>query len=101
MKSHVIWICQIKSLLLLLLLLLNTFGQKAVGSNLREVVHVDLVPVGGGKISSFEAIVVSEISQVHNEHLEIARNDYLHLANIWFSDVSQKREELEIDILIG
>ena len=41
---------------------LNTFGQKAVGSNLREVVHVDLVPVGGGKISSFEAIVVPEIS---------------------------------------
>ena len=80
---------------------LNTFGRKAVGSNLSEVMHVDLAPMGGGKISSLEAIVVPEISQVQNEHLEIARNDYPHLANIWFSDVCQKDEKLEIDILIG
>ena len=57
---------------------LNTFGRKAVGSNLSEVMHVDLAPVRGGKISSLEAIVVPEISQVQNEHLEIARNDYPH-----------------------
>ena len=80
---------------------LNTFGRKAVGSNLSEVMHVDLAPVGGGKISSLEAIVVPEISQVQNEHFEIARNDYSHLANIWFSDVCQKDEKLEIDILVG
>ena len=45
---------------------LNTFGCKAVGSNLSEVMHVDLAPVGGGggKISSLEAIVMLEISQV-------------------------------------
>ena len=80
---------------------LNTFGQQAVGSNLRQVVHVDLTPVGGGKISSLEAIVVPEISQVQNEHLEFTRNDYPHLANIWFSDVCQREERLEIDILTG
>ena len=33
--------------------------------------------------------------------MEIARNDYPHLANIWFSDVCQKDEKLEIDILVG
>ena len=80
---------------------LNTFGCKAVGSNLSEVMHVDLAPVGGGKISSLEAIIVPEISQVQNEHFEIAQNDYPHLANIWFSDVCQKDEKLEIDILVG
>jgi hypothetical protein len=80
---------------------LNTFGQKAVGSKLSEVMHVELAPLGGGKISSLEAIVVPEISQAQNEHLEIARNDYPHLANIWFSDVCWKDEKLEIDILIG
>ena len=80
---------------------LNTFGRKAVGPNLSEVMHVDLAPVGGGKISSLEAIVVPEISQVQNGHLEIARNYYPHLANIWFSDVCQKDEKLEIDILVG
>ena len=52
---------------------LNTIGRKAVGSNLSEVMHVELALVGGGKISSSEAIVVPEISLVQNENLEIAR----------------------------
>ena len=80
---------------------LKTFGRKAVGSNLSEVMHVDLASVEGVKISSLEAIVVLEIPQVQNEHLKIARKDYPHLANIWFSDVCQKDEKLEIDILVG
>ena len=71
---------------------LNTFGRKAVGSNLSEVMHVDLAPVGGGKISRLEAIVVPEISQVQNEHLEIARNDYPHLANMVLRCLSERRE---------
>ena len=82
-------------------LTVNTFGQRAVGSNLREVVRIDLTPVGGGKVLPIEAFVVPEISRVQNEHLEIVRKDYPHLSHIWLSDVCKEREDLEIDVLIG
>ena len=48
-----------------------------------------------------EAFVVPEISRVRNEHLEIARRNYSHLAQIWLSDVCKGSEQLEIDLLIG
>ena len=80
---------------------MNTFGQRAVGSNLREVVRIDLAPVGGGKVLPIEAFVVPEISRVQNEHLEIVRKDYPHLSNTWLSDVCKERDDLEIDVLIG
>lgn len=79
----------------------NTFGQKAMGSNLREVVGLHLTPVGGGNVLPIEAFVVPEISTVPNEHLEIVRESYPHLANIWLSDVCRRKEQLEIDVLIG
>ena len=82
-------------------LTVNTFGQRATGSNLRDVVEIDLTPVGGGKVMRIEAFVVPEISRVQNEHLEIARKDYPHLAQIWLSDVCKGSEQLEIDVLIG
>lgn len=82
-------------------LTVNTFGQRAVGSNLRDVVEIDLTPVGGGKVMRIEAFVVPEISRVQNEHLEIARGSYPHLAQIWLSDICRGSEQLEIDILIG
>lgn len=66
---------------------MNTFDQRAVGSNLREVMRIDLTPVGGGKVSPIETFVVPEISRVQNEHLEIGRKDYPHLSHIWLSDV--------------
>lgn len=80
---------------------MNTFGQRAVGSNLREAVRIDLTPVGGGKVLLIEAFVVPEISRVQNEHLEIVRKDYPHLSNTWLSDVCKERDDLEIDVLIG
>lgn len=64
-------------------LAVNTFGQRATGSNLREVVGMHLTPVGGGNAIYVEAFVVPEISRVQNEHLELVRGNYLHLANIW------------------
>lgn len=82
-------------------LTVNTFGQRAVGSNLREVVRIDLTPVGGGKVLPIEAFVVPEISRVQNEHLESVRMDYPHLSHIWLSDVCKERDDLEIDVLIG
>ena len=79
----------------------NTFGQRAMGSNLREVVGLHLTPVGGGTVLFIEAFVVPEISTVPNEHLEIVRESFPHLANIWLSDVCRHKEQLEIDVLIG
>ena len=40
-----------------------------------------------------------EISHITNEHGEVVKNDYLR--DLWFSDVCQTKEELEIDLLIG
>ena len=82
-------------------LTVNTFGQRATGSNFRDVVGIDLTPVGGGKVMRIEAFVVPEISRVRNEHLEIARRNYPHLAQIWLSDVCKGSKQLEIDLLIG
>lgn len=42
-----------------------------------------------------------KISRVKNEHLELVRENYPHLANIWLSDVFRHKEQLEIDVLIG
>ena len=60
-----------------------------------------LTPVGGGNAIYVEAFVVSKISRNQNEHLELVRGNYPHLANIWLSDVCQHKEQLEIDVLIG
>ena len=45
--------------------------------------------------------VVPEISNISNKHIEVVKNDYPHLRDLWFSDVCQTKEELIIDLLIG
>ena len=82
-------------------LAVNTFGQRAAGSNLREVVGMHLTPVGGGNAIYVKAFVVREISRNQNKHLELVHGNYPHLANIWLSDVCQHKDQLEIDVLIG
>ena len=82
-------------------LTVNTFGQRATGSNLRDKVEIDLTPVGGGMVMRIEAFVAPEISRVQNEYLKIAREDYPHLEQIWLSDVCKGSEQLEIDVLVG
>ena len=71
---------------------INTFGQQAIGCNLREIVHVGLAPVGGSKITCLETFVVPEISKFQNEHTEIARSDYLHLADTFRTFVGVKKD---------
>jgi hypothetical protein len=44
---------------------------------------------------------VPEILQISNKHIEVVNKDFSHLRNLWFSDVCQTKEELEIDLLIG
>ena len=37
-----------------------------------------------------QAYVVSDISQVRNEHVEIVKTDYPHLRDIWFFRCEQR-----------
>ena len=80
---------------------ISTFGQKGKESGLRDVVRFDIKPLRGGRVQALEAYVVLEISHISNEHVEVVKNDFPHLRDLWFSDVCQSKEELEIDLLIG
>ena len=80
---------------------ISTFGQRGKESGLREVVCFDVMPLRGGRVQALEAYVVPEISRISNEHVEVVKNDFPHLRDLWFSDVCQSKEELEIDLLIG
>ena len=80
---------------------ISTFGQRSRDTRLRDVVEVKVSPVGGQKVLKIEAYVVPKISSIQNGHVELARNEYLHLKDLWFSDVCKAQEELEIDILVG
>jgi hypothetical protein len=83
------------------LLGLSTFGQKAKETEVREVVRVDVNPLGSGKVLTLEAYVVPVISRVRNEHIEVVKHNFPHLKDLWFSDVNKTAHELEIDLLIG
>ena len=83
------------------LLGIDTFGQKCVNAEQREVVELKLESTNGNKVISLEAFVVPEICSVQNSHVELVRREYPHHKNIWFSDVCKSDEQLEIDVLIG
>lgn len=80
---------------------INTFGHKAKETGLREVIQFDIMPLQANRALRLEAYVVPEISNITNEHVEVVKNDYPHLRDLWFSDVCQTKEELIIDLLIG
>lgn len=80
---------------------LGTFGRKASESVVREVVKLDLKSLSGGVVFSIEAFVVPRISSLKNLHLEIVKENYSHLRELWLSDVCKTKEDLEVDVLIG
>ena len=59
------------------------------------------MPLQADRSLRLEAYVVPDISNISNEHVEVVKNDYPHLRNLWFSDVCQSKEELVVDLLIG
>ena len=65
--------------------------QKGKKSGLREVVRFDIKPLRGGRVQALEAYVVQEISRISNEHVEVVKNDFPHLRDLWFSDVCQSK----------
>ena len=69
-------------------------------SNVDKFSYLRSLLLGSAK-SAVGGFVVPEISHITNEHAEVVKNDYPHLRDLWFSDVCQTKEELEIDLLIG
>ena len=80
---------------------IKTFGSDVVDEKKRELVELELASVNGKNRMKIEAYVVDRISDVNNEHVEVVKKDYPHLASIWFSDVCISQEILEVDILLG
>ena len=80
---------------------IGTFGQGASGSELRNVVRLNLKSLVGKETVSVEAYVVPEITVVKNQHLEVEREHYAHLKDLWLSDVCKSSEDLEVDVLVG
>ena len=80
---------------------IKTFGSTNVDEKVRDVVRMQLESVEGKKAGIIEAYVVENISEIHNEHIEVIKKDFKHLNKLWFSDVCKSKEVLEIDILIG
>ena len=48
-----------------------------------------------------KAYVVPVILHISNKHVEVIKNDFPHLRDLWFSDVCQSKDELKIDLLVG
>jgi hypothetical protein len=80
---------------------IGTFGQRALDSELRSVVRLELKSLFGNQVVSVDAYVVPEISVIRNQHLEVVRENYAHLKDLWLSDVCKSSEDLEVDVLVG
>ena len=80
---------------------ISTFGQRAQDTCLRDVVDIKVSPVGEQKLIQIEAYVVPEISTIQKGHVELAKGEYHHLKDLWFSEVCKGLDELEIDVLVG
>ena len=79
----------------------NTFGGATKDGKVREVVDFKINSVKGSRSIRLEALVVPQICQVRNEHLETVKGEYSHLKDLWLSDVCKSNDLLEIDVLIG
>ena len=82
-------------------LTINTFGNSPPESAHRDIVRVELRPLGGGDAKSLEAFVVPEISTIPNVHIERVKHSYSNLRGIWFSDVDRGASQLQVDVLVG
>jgi len=59
------------------------------------------MPLKSDQVLRLEAYVVPEIPNISNKRIEVAKNDFPHLRDLWFSDVCQTKEELVIDLMLG
>eukprot|EP00794_Sanderia_malayensis_P019302 gene19302-biopygen16181 len=82
-------------------LTIKSFGSKGGNVAAREVVKLDLSSLQGEEGNKVEAFIVGNISDLPNIHAEIVKRKFLHLKDLWFSDVCRNEDTLEIDCLIG
>ena len=80
---------------------IKAFGRKEAEEEMRDVVELSLLGPQGEKKVSIEAFVVDDIATISNVHVEIVKKQYVHLKNVYFSDVSRYEDTLEIDCLVG
>ena len=81
---------------------IKAFGVKEAEVKEREVYRFSLSPVFRSTSNVFvEAVGVVDISSIANQRVERIKKNYVHLRNVYFSDVSRFEESLDIDILIG
>ena len=81
---------------------IKAFGVKEAEVKEREVYRFSLSPVFRSTSNVFiEAVGVNDISSIANQRVERIKKNYVHLRNVYFSDVSRFEESLDIDILIG
>ena len=62
------------------------------------------MPLKSDRALRLEAYVVPEISNISNEHVEVVKNDFPHLRDLWFSDVCQRARNRFVDrigLLVG
>ena len=65
----------------------STFGGATKEGKMREVVDFEINSIKGNRSVRVEALVVPQICQVRNDHLEIVNGEYSHLKDFWLSDV--------------
>ena len=78
------------------------FGETNVDVSAKDIVQINLSSVDKKYNIQFEACVVDSYSQLENQNLEVVKKDFVHLKDIWFSDVGRKEKRIQsIQILIG
>ena len=79
----------------------KAFGSKDTDVARRGIYKLSLGPVNGDTDIVIEASVVNDISTIANEHVEVIKQNYSHLRDLFFADVSRYQDTPEIDISIG
>ena len=79
----------------------KTFGKNEVETKMRDIVDFDLSSVNNQQSARIQCYVVDEITTIPNERIDIMKNDFDHLKQIYFSDATKHGETLQVDILIG
>ena len=80
---------------------IKVFGGKEAVTEMRDVVEISLSALNDERSVKIEAFVVKDISTIPNVHVERVKKDFLHLTNVWFSDVSREDDMLQVDCLVG
>lgn len=80
---------------------IKPFGSHKPESVVRDVVEFYLGSLNGSRSVKMEALVVHDTASIPNIHVEVVKENCLHVTNFWFSDVCRNDDFLEVDCLLG